>query len=325
MARWRILLLVLTFSLSNLLLAKSNTQGLVTMGGDYNIDMSPFETHPKLAAEYNVLQKKFTSQPLSLKEHQRRIEILNKILGDRPRWTDGYWLKAADTFFMSAELAYKKSYDRARSVINEGMKATQTCLQFESDNDLCRFFQAALIAKKASIDGILASLEYGEMLRDLWLELVKKNKNIVFQSNVTLLGSVHYALGLFYRLVPDFFLIDWLWDIRGDLDQSIYHHRQAVKYDPKNPCTNLMLAVSLFCKADGKKSTVEYKEALSYLDQARQSPAIDVAQQVCWQDVPQIRAKPNRTCGYTQAKYHEEASEEDLKKQQKKTKLESKK
>lgn len=282
------------------------------VGGSYAVDISPFESHPKLASEYQKLHEKFSKQPLSLAEHRRRMDIISELLTENPKWIDGYWLLATDTFFMSAELAFFKKFEEAKNLLNEGLQATGTCLEIDKKQFLCSFFEAALIAKKASIDGIFSSLSQGKKVHDLWEDVIKAKKNIVFQSNVSLLGSAHYGLGLFYRLVPDFFLIDWFWGIRGNLDKSIEHHRLALRYDPENPCANLMLAVSLLCKANGDLASVEFQEAQHLLKKAEDSPAIDLAQQVCTQDVPNIRKHPDRTCGYTQAKYHEKKSEDEL-------------
>ncbi len=282
------------------------------VGGGYQIDMKPFKNRPGLALEYQKLHEKFNAQPLSIAEHRRRMEIVDELLRASPKWIDGYWLLATDTFFMSAELAYYKKFDAAKAVLERGLQATSSCLGLDKKKFLCSFFEAALIAKKASIDGIFSSLSQGKKVHDLWQQVIDRKRNIIFQRNVSLLGSAHYGLGLFYRLVPDFFLIDWFWGIRGNLDKSIEHHRLALRYDPENPCANLMLAVSLLCKANGESSRVEFQEAQHLLKKTETSPAIDMAQKVCLNDVPNIRKHPDRTCGYTQAKYHEKKSEAEL-------------
>jgi hypothetical protein len=74
----------------------------------------------------------------------------------------------------------------------------------------------------------------------------------------------------------------------------------------------LMLAVSLLCKAKGNAADPLYAEAMESLRRAEKSASIDIAQDVCIKEVEKIRSEPQRTCGYTQAKYQEEIKEEDL-------------
>jgi len=133
-----------------------------------------------------------------------------------------------------------------------------------------------------------------------------------FPPNVSLQGWVPSGLGLFFRPVPNFFLNDWIFHIRGNIDESIRYHRAAMKFDGDNPCYTLMLAVSLLCKVKGKANTPEYTEAMNLLNAPLPKP-IDVAQAVCVHDVPKIRQEPKKTCGYTQAKYQDDVKEEDLK------------
>jgi hypothetical protein len=53
---------------------------------------------------------------------------------------------------------------------------------------------------------------------------------------------------------------------------------------------------------------------MNLLDMPGNIKPIDVAQAVCVHDVPKIRSEPNKTCGYTQAKYQDDVKESDFKK-----------
>jgi hypothetical protein len=278
----------------------------------YQLDVAPLQAEPDLSREFQTLQEKFQLEALSNAEHERRLAILDKVTRRKPDWLDGYSLMAAESFFLGSSFTDPKDHPRARRYLVEGENRIQECLNRSPSNILCKFFKASLRAKIASIDGIFASLRYGRSVRDAWLEVVESGLDMQFRPNVSLQGSVHYGLGLFYRLVPNFFLMDWIFHIRGNLDESIKYHRAAVKFDGDNPCYSLMLAVSLLCKVKGKPNTAEYAEAMDLLNAPMPKP-IDVAQAVCVHDVPKIRSEPKKTCGYTQAKYQDEVKEDDLK------------
>jgi hypothetical protein len=277
----------------------------------YHIDAAPMQAEPELAQEFHALQEKFQVEALSNAEHEKRLAILEKVIRKRPDWVDGYSLMAAEAFFLGSSFTDPKDHPTARRYLDDGEKKINECLKRAPSNILCKFFKASLRAKIASIDGIFASLRYGRSVRDAWLEVVASDIDMQFRPNVSLQGSVHYGLGLFFRLVPNFFLMDWLFHIRGNIDESIKYHRAAVKFDGDNPCYTLMLAVSLLCKVKGKANTSEYSEAMNLLNAPMPKP-IDVAQAVCVHDVPKIRSEPKKTCGYTQAKYQDDVKEEDL-------------
>jgi hypothetical protein len=278
----------------------------------YQLDVTPLQAEPELAKDFQALQEKFQVEALTNAEHEKRLAILEKVVRKKPDWLDGYSLMAAEAFFLGSSFTDPKDHPTARRYLDDGEKKINECLKQAPSNILCKFFKASLRAKIASIDGIFASLRYGRSVRDTWLEVVDSKLDMQFRPNVSLQGSVHYGLGLFYRLVPNFFLMDWIFHIRGNIDESIRYHREAMKFDGDNPCYTLMLAVSLLCKVKGKANTPEYTEAMNLLNATMPKP-IDVAQAVCVHDVPKLRSEPKKTCGYTQAKYQDDVKEEDLK------------
>jgi hypothetical protein len=278
----------------------------------YQLDVTPLQAEPELARDFQALHEKFQVEALTNAEHEKRLAILEKVVRKKPDWLDGYSLMAAEAFFLGSSFTDPKDHPAARRYLDDGEKKINECLKQAPSNILCKFFKASLRAKIASIDGIFASLRYGQAVRDAWLEVVESKLDMQFRPNVSLQGSVHYGLGLFFRLVPNFFLMDWVFKIRGNIDESIRYHRSAMKFDGDNPCYTLMLAVSLLCKVKGKANTPEYTEAMSLLNAPLPKP-IDVAQAVCVHDVPKIRSEPKKTCGYTQAKYQDDVKEEDLK------------
>ncbi|HYX39057.1 MAG TPA: hypothetical protein VE954_38625 [Oligoflexus sp.] len=279
----------------------------------YQMDTAPLRAEPELARDFQALQDKFQVEALSNAEHEKRLFILEQVIRKKPDWLDGYSMMAAEAFFLGSSFTDPKDHPTARKYLEDGEKKINECLKRAPSHMLCKFFKASLRAKIASIDGIFASLRYGQAVRDSWLEVVASGVDIQFRPNVSLQGSAHYGLGLFYRLVPNFFLMDWIFHIRGSIDESIKYHRAALKFDGENPCYTLMLSVSLLCKVKGKPNTPEYTEAMQLLNAPLPKP-IDVAQAVCVHDVPKIRSEPKKTCGYTQAKYQDDVKEEDLKK-----------
>ena len=278
----------------------------------YPVDFEALKRHPDEAQVFDRLTKKFETVSLEPAEHEQRMQVIGKVLDLEPQWLDGYWIYAADAYFLGSNVLDPKQHDHARLILSKGLSKLDGCLQRDAKHLLCRFLSAAIQAKIASIDGIFASLKYGKRVRDIWLDVTRSPYDLSLRPNVTLQGSARFALGLFYRLVPDNFIMEWFWGIRGDMKSSIQYHRESLRLDPQNPCAHLMLAVSLLCEVKGDPETSQFKEAMLLLDTAAKEKSVDVAQEVCVADAPRLRLSPKKTCGYTQAKYQDEVPPDQL-------------
>jgi hypothetical protein len=278
----------------------------------YPLNIEPLKRFPDVFQRFEDLRKKFEVDALSEQEHRERMALIEKVLVTQPEWQDGYWLLAADSFFLGSNVMHPSDHPGARRDLVQGREALERCMKLKPDHLLCRFLYASIKAKIASIDGIFSSLKHGRTVKDIWLSVVKSPYDMSFRPNVTMQGAARFALGLFYRLVPDSIWVQWIWGIRGNIDTSIRYHRESLELDPRNPCARLMLAVALLCKVQGEAHTPQFGEAMSLLQETAREPSIDLAQAVCVKDAPLIAREPMKTCGYTQAKYQDEIPEEKL-------------
>jgi len=278
----------------------------------YPVDIEPLKKQPALGAEFERYHLKFQKEPLEPAEHEKRMEVVKKVLEKSPEWLDGYWLYAADTFFIGSNYQDPKDHPKARAILGKGLNSINECLRRKPDHVLCKFFEASFQAKIASIDGVFSSLRHAKKIRDTWIEVTEGSYDLEFRPNVSMQGTTRFALGMFYRLIPDFFMLDWIFGVRGNINKSIQYHRDAQKLDPQNPCVHLMLAVSLLCKVKGDVKAEPYQESMKLLDRTEREKPIDLAQAVCIRDVEKIRKEPSKTCGYTQAKYQDEVKESDI-------------
>ena len=167
---------------------------------------------------------------------------------------------------------------------------------------ICRMFYASNVAGAAAINGIIDSLRHGEDVHRIWLETTRSGINYQFNQEISLQGAAHYALGLFYRLVPDSSVIEWVFGIRGSLTESVNMHRKSVEIDGPSSCNSLMLAVSLICAKEKEDYRVEAEEINYYLDIALNYRTQDLNQKICIEGSKRITRFPELACGYTTSK-----------------------
>ncbi len=285
---------------------------------EYEINWEPLKKRPELYQEYWGIYGDGKEQKiLGRKEIARAFEITEIVTKANPKWVDGYWILGSTAFQLASSYTEEKDLPLAREIFVKGQKATETCLKIDPNNPLCKLFLGSAIGSIGSIDGILSSLKNAKTVEKLWVEVIDSNINYHFYPTITMQGSVRYGLGMFYRLVPDMWLINWLFDVRGSLDKSINLHREGIAIDGTNPCSDLMLAVSLVCKAKGDKTKAGGKEGFDLLKKAASSKSENLNMKVCAVDGQKIINEPSRACGYTTAK-QQDLSEEAVQKQNKK-------
>ena len=284
----------------------------------YTIDTKPLEDFPDLMRRYEQIYQE-GREDQSRQEFEEALRILETVLKKNPKWLDGYWQIGSITFQLGSTYTDEKDHPIARKIFVKGEKATRKCLKIDKNHPLCKLMLGSALGKIGTIDGVFASLSNAKEIESLWVDVSESRYNFNFSKNVSMQGSVRYALGMFYRLIPDFFLIDWLFDVRGDIDKSIQYHRESIAIDGKNACATLMLAASLLCKSKGEKGEPSTKEGLTLLAETKSAKTKNLTIQVCVRDAQKLMDNPSNGCGYTTAK-QQETDEESFKKQQKKNK-----
>jgi hypothetical protein len=280
----------------------------------YPVDLKPMEKHAELHQEWNANKAKYKNELMPEPALKRQLEIIETITAKDPAWIDGLWMVAEAAFQLGASYQDEKDLPFARSIFVRGQKSAEKCIEKKSDHPICQLFLGAMIGKIASIDGIFSSLKKAPLVEKLWLAVINSKYNHNFGHESSLQGSTRYALGMFYRLVPDFFLMKWLFDVKGDIKKSVKYHREALAVDPPNPCTKIMLAAALLCSVKGDTKSEDGKEGLKQLRETQQMTVKSLFARACQNDTIRLEKEPGKACGYETAR-QQESSEEDFKKQ----------
>lgn len=281
----------------------------------YPVDYKPMEKYPDLHAEWNANRAKYVDEVMPEPVLKRQLEIIESMSAKESAWVDGLWMVADAAFQLGASYSSEKDLPYARSVFVRGQKSAEKCIQMKADHPICQLFLGAMIGKIASIDGIFSSLKKAKLVEKLWLDVVNSKYNHRFGETASLQGNARYALGMFYRLVPDFFLMKWLFDVKGDIKKSVKYHKEAIAVDPPNPCSKIMLAAAMLCSVKGDTTEADGQEGLKHLRDARQMAAKSMVAKACQNDTTRLEKEPGKACGYETAR-QQETSEDEFKKKQ---------
>lgn len=282
----------------------------------YPYDASGFERNPEIHNEWAALRDKWTGKAAPPDVLKKQMELMAALAAREPKWIDGYWIAADAAFQYGNSFKDKKDFPVARAAFIRGKTLAEKCLKIRPENPLCKFYLGVNLGKMASIDGIFSSLKNAKLVEKLWLETVESPYQHKFGPNTSVQGAARYALGMFYRLVPDIVLLKWLFGVKGDLSKSVAFHKESLEYDTPNVCSRTMLAVAQICEGKSDFSTPSGKAGYEQLQLAKKLPVSSALYASCAKDLTKLEENPKMACGYETSR-QQETSEEEFKKQQK--------
>jgi tetratricopeptide (TPR) repeat protein len=155
-------------------------------------------------------------------------------------------------------------------------------------------------ARLGTTRGILASLRSAKEIEALWLDAANKgSKYRSLGGEEELPCDAYLTLGVFYRLIPDWWIVGLLAGTRGDLDKAIHWLNKADECSPNKIRVLKELAVGQLCYADRRDDSVMAKRGqetlrrLLKLEPDQETDRIDV------RHARYLLAHPRGACSYS--------------------------
>ncbi len=184
-------------------------------------------------------------------------------------------------------------YDKALAFLEEGLEKTP-------DDPHLHFAKGVLLGRIGTTRGVMASLRSADDIENAWLKALESDYtygSIKLQEEIPC--DTYLALGIFYRLVPDSWLVKALTGTRGDLNKSLEMQQKGVQCSGDRVRNLKELGVTQMCLGttngddslieDGRKSINRYL-ALSPRTQAE---IVDMKHGVA------LLSDPTLACGYS--------------------------
>lgn len=272
----------------------------------YPYDKSPLQRYPEWEAELRQIQSRLKQGDNREADLKRQLEIVASIDEKEPDWIDGHGLVAEKAFELGSFYTKEVDLPYARSVFVRGARSAERCLKQQKDNPVCKLLLGAMLGKIGSIDGVFSSIKQAAYVERLWLDVLASPYNHHFTPTTSIQGGARYALGMFYRLVPDLALVRWLFGVQGDKKKSVLMHREAIELDGPNTCNKVMLGVALICVGGAKPEAAEVKEGLVHLGEAKNLLPDNAVAKACWDHIPRLMTDLKAACGYESSRQQED-------------------
>jgi hypothetical protein len=233
-------------------------------------------------------------------EFQKGLELTERRIASTPD-KDLYWLKARFMFEIGEHWTRTDTSIDKEAWYKEMLAAADAGLALAPGDPHLRFARGVAMGRLGTTRGVLSSLFMAKDVEQDWLA-VANAKGFHYQSigNEELLPCDGYhALGIFYRLVPEWWIIQVIAGTRGDLDASLDFHRKAVACKPDDIDNWKELGATELCIADKRKDPSMLAAGLTSLSRALALPARTERERIDHRHSTMLIAQPSLACEYS--------------------------
>ena len=240
---------------------------------------------------------------------------LDEVINICPRLAEAYWRKARNEFDRIEAIPRDKKPDA--DILVERYLALEALadkgIELDENNGSCWLWKGVGIGRRGTSQGVLRSLFLADDVEGAWLKAASLKPTYHTADNrAHALGDSYYAIGMFYRLVPEwlcYFPFNWLIGACGDKEKSIEYLRKAVALTPKRIQFQRGLAVSLLCHGQTYDRPEEIEEGKKILKDLQSLPEIRTYDHIDKEHARMLLADPSLACGYQRDAQHEVSKE----------------
>lgn len=228
--------------------------------------------------------------------------VLDEAIKLYPNRAEPYWRKARNNFDIVEILPRDKKPPkeevtrRYQEVEDLGRK----CQALDPQDGNCPFWIAVGMGRRASTQGILNTLGELKEFEDYLHQALKlKPTYRAANGKADTLADLYAVLGQFYRLCPDWRLVEMIFGTRGDLEKSISMMQKAVALEPQRIEHVKELGLSLICAGQKQDRPDRLEEGKKLLRSIETIPVIKPSDQVDKDHAKMLLADPTLACSYS--------------------------
>jgi hypothetical protein len=244
------------------------------------------------------------------------LEKAEHALAQHPEDVDLYWhtgrfmFEVAERFDRTDKSIDKVAwYESMVRILERGLKRDPTHAHL-------LFGLGVAKGRLGTTKGVLASLFMAKEVEAAWLATVSSTyRYSSIRGQEQLPCDAYLCLGIFYRLVPDSFIVEMIGGTRGSLEKSIANLERSDRCGPNRIGTLKELGVSQLCKGEKSKDEALVIAGRSTLLRAKALPPEGDTDVTDVRHIDMLLASPKLACGYSRDG-QQDLDEEKLKAQQ---------
>lgn len=238
------------------------------------------------------------------------LRVLEAYVAAHPDDPEGLW-RLSRALYEHGEVLAQTVPDKERlAIYTRARKIAHHAQEVAPDNGQGYLWEGVAMGRIATASGILSQLSTADDIEKLWLTALSKKTVYRMDSGISSFpGDVYNALGQFYRLCPDWKMMEWISGTRGDIDKSVKYFRLMVADDPKRLEGLKELGVALLCKGYKQDDEAAKAEGRTWLKEAYALPYSYPTDVIDHHQIPKILAREADACGYSRDGWEDTSQE----------------
>jgi tetratricopeptide (TPR) repeat protein len=158
-------------------------------------------------------------------------------------------------------------FERARALSERGAEIDPRCAE-------CLLWQFGSLGRLSILHGVLWGARHGSEMADLLDRGIALRPSSPADLENGTLGNLHYASAVFYRTAPEWFWLEWIIGVRGDLERALGNVRNALEQNPTRVDYQIELGTILLCLGERRGDAARTQEGLAALRAAIELPPV---------------------------------------------------
>jgi len=242
---------------------------------------------------------------------QARV-VLERELAKDPNSPALLW-RLSRACYEAGELIDPEDRKGRLEIFGQAEQYARQCAEADPSDGECYFWLGAAVGRRATTQGLLNSARAGREIEASFLRAIELGLPYVSPTGHSSLANAYYALGQFYRLVPDSWFVKILTGVRGDLAKSVEMLRKAVAIESERLEFTKELGLALVCHGQEDDRPALIEEGSRYLRKVASLPVTEPSDRIDKLHAQMLLADPGLCCGYSRDG-QKGVDEEDLEK-----------
>lgn len=236
--------------------------------------------------------------------HQARFEdglaLARERLAQHPDDVDLHWMVARFLYEIGEQyLKTDAPFDKEEHY-EAMLEVSEAGLALAPEHPHLLFAKGIALGRLGTTRGILASLFMARKIEGAWTDALEHQPIYASLGGEEILPcDLHVGLGSYYRMVPDWWIVQVLAGTRGDLDKAITHLETANTCSPDRVEILKELGVAYVCAGQHRKDDALVHQGLDTLRRAQGLPATKPTDVIDLEHVSLLLSEPDLACEYS--------------------------
>ncbi len=233
-------------------------------------------------------------------KYEEGVRVTSQRLQAAPDDVVLMWMKLRFMYEVGERFTPETEVDRVAHY-KQMVELAERGLELDPGNLHHRFGRGVAMGRLGTTRGVLASLFMAKDVESDWLAVATHPtwRYSSLGGYELLPCDAYHALGIFYRLVPEWWILQVIAGTRGSLDKSESFHRKAVACKPQDIKNWKELAATQLCIGTKRKDDEMLAKGLRSIERGLKIRARSPKERVDHAHLALLREDPEMACGYS--------------------------